>query len=266
MNNAPKGFSLGWAQTRALAANTFRESVRSRVFYILMAFATAMLVFSAVMSLLTIGSRAKIIIDLGLTVTSFITVMTAIFVGIGLIYTEIEKKTIYNVLSKPLGRAHFILGRYIGMMAVLAVNLLAMLVLLGLLLALFKGFTFKIFIAGGFIYLELAILTAIALFFSSVTSPVVSAICTMAFYIVGHTSSALLESLAPRITDPVGKTVAVWLFHLLPDLNILNVTNIISYDIPIAHGFTARAIIYTIAYVALLLTAACMAFSRRDLV
>ncbi len=257
---------LAWMQVRALAANTFREAVRSRIFYILMAFAVAMLLFSAVMSLLTIGSRAKIIIDLGLTITSFITVMTAIFVGIGLVYTEVEKKTIYNVLSKPLGRAHFILGRYLGLMAVLLVNLAAMLALLSLLLLLFGGFTWALFVAGAFIYLELAVLTAIALFFSSVTSPVVSAICTLAFYLVGHTSSAFLESLAPRLGSPAAKSAAGWLFHLLPDLNVLNVTNLIAYDIPLASGFATRALLYAAAYVALLLTAACLAFSRRDLV
>jgi len=258
--------SLGWIQVRAIASNTFREAVRSRIFYILTAFAAAMILFSAVMGMLTIGSRAKIILDMGLTVTSFITVMTAIFVGIGLVFTEVEKKTIYNVLSKPLHRAHFVLGRYLGLMAVLAVNLAGMLLLLSALLLFFGGFRPGLFAAGAFIYLELAVVTAIALFFSSVTSPVVSAICTVAFYIVGHTSSAFLETLSPRLAPGFGRTAAEGLFHLLPDLNMLNLTDAVSYDLPIAPGFVVRAVLYAVVTVVFLITAACMAFSRRDLV
>lgn len=260
------GAALGWIQVRAIAANTFREAVRSRIFYILTAFAVAMLLFSSVMGMLTIGSRAKIILDLGLTITSFITVMTAIFVGIGLVFTEVEKKTIYNVLSKPLGRTHFLLGRYLGLMAVLAVNLAAMMALLSLLLLVFGGFTVGLFAAGAFIYLELAVLTAIALFFSSLTSPVVSAICTLAFYLVGHTSSAFLETLAPRLTSPAAKRLAEWLFHLLPDLTMLSITDLVAYGLPVPGAFVLRAVLYAFVLVALLLTAACLAFSRRDLV
>lgn len=259
--------SLGWSQVRAIAANTFREAVRSRIFYILTAFAVAMLLFSSVMGMLTIGSRAKIILDLGLTITSFITVVTAIFVGIGLVFTEIEKKTIYNILSKPLNRTHFILGRYLGLLAVLFVNLLGMLSLLSVLLLLFGGFTWKLFAAGGFIFLELSVITALAIFFSSVSSPIVSAIGTLAFYIVGHTSTALQEALAPRMTSgSLSRTAVEWLFHILPDLNMLNVTDAVTYGLQLPAGFLLRAFLYGIAVSAFLIAAACMAFSRRDLV
>ncbi|MEJ2420668.1 MAG: ABC transporter permease [Acidobacteriota bacterium] len=257
---------LGLNQMWAIAVNSFREAVRSRIFYILMAFTVVMVLFSVVMSLLTVGSRSKIVIDLGLTVISFLSVMTAVFVGIGLVYQEVEKKTIYNVLSKPISRARFILGRYLGLMGVLFVNVLAMILLLAGLLLIFGGFTTGIFEAAGFIYLELAIITAIAVFFSSITSPVVSAICTIAFYIVGHTSNALTQLLAPDLSSEFGKGFVTFLYHVLPDLNILNVTDLIAYKIPIAEGFTEKALIYTAAYVVILLTASCMAFRHRDLV
>ena len=93
--NGREGNPPKWIQIQAIAVNTFREGVRSRIFYILFAFAVAMILFSAVMGVLTIGSRSKIILDLGLTFISFFCVMTAIFVGIGLIYQEVEKKTIF---------------------------------------------------------------------------------------------------------------------------------------------------------------------------
>lgn len=260
------GAALALTQVRAIAVNTFREAVRSRIFYILMAFAVSMIGLSAFMALLTVGSRNKILVDLGLSFSSLFSVLTAIFVGIGLVYHEVERKTIYNVLSKPLTRTRFILGRYAGLMAVLLVNLLAMMALLSGVLLLFGGFTAKIFAAAGFIYLEVAVLTALALFFSSISSPVVSALCTGAFFIVGRTSATLEEILAPMLHDPSAKGFVNGLYHLLPDLSILNITDLIAYDIPIAPGFVARAILYAALWVALPLTAACLAFRGRDLV
>lgn len=260
------GVSLALTQVRAIAVNTFREAVRSRIFYILMAFAVSMIGLSAFMALLTVGSRNKILVDLGLSFSSIFSVLTAIFVGIGLVYHEVERKTIYNVLSKPLSRTRFILGRYAGLMAVLAANLAAMMALLSGVLLLFGGFTWRIFAAAGFIYLEVAVLTALALFFSSVSSPVVSALCTGAFFVVGRTSATLEEVLAPRLQGPAGKGFVNGLYHLLPDLSALDISNLVAYDIPVARGFALRAVLYAALWVALLLTAACLAFRRRDLV
>lgn len=253
-------------QIISISKNTYKESIRSKIFYILMAFAVLILGFAVILSFLTIGSQKRIILDLGLAGISFFSVMTSIFVGIGLIYVEIEKKTIYNVLSKPMPRSLFIIGRYFGMMAVLGTNLLAMLLILTVLLAIFKGFTLMVFYAGFFIYMELAVITAIAIFFSSVASPVLSAICTLAFYLIGHTSSTFPEILVPLLHNQFEKKVAIALFHLLPDLSMLNVCNLITYEIPIAQGFTIRAIIYTFSYVLVLLVAACLIFRKRDLV
>lgn len=266
MSRAHGGGALALAQMRAIAVNTFREAVRSRIFYILFGFAVAMILLSAFMALLTVGSRNKILVDLGLSFSSIFSILTSVFVGIGLIHQEVERKTIYNILSKPLTRSRFILGRYAGLMAVLAVNLAAMVALLSVALLLFGGFTPKIFAAAGFIYLEVAVLTAIAIFFSSVTSPVVSALCTGAFFVVGRTSATLEELLAPEISDKTAKALVNGLYHLLPDLSVLDVTTLVAYDIPIAPGFTARALLFAGAWVALLLTAACLAFRGRDLV
>lgn len=263
---AEKMMALSALQVNAIMKNTFKEAIRSRVFYILMAFAVAMLGFAVVLSFLTVGSQKRVILDLGLAGISFFSVMTSIFVGIGLIYLEVEKKTIYNVLPKPMPRANFIIGRYFGLMAVLGTNLAAMLAILSVLLLFFKGFTLSVFQAGLFIYMELAIITAIAIFFSSVASPVLSAICTISFYIIGHTSKTFPDILVPLLQSPFQKKMATGLFHLLPDLSILNISNLVTYEIPIAPGFSARAVLYTVLFVTLLLIAACLCFRKRDLV
>jgi len=263
---ADKQKFLTLLQIRAIMKNTFKEAIRSRIFYILMAFAVAMLGFAVILSFLTVGSQKRVILDLGLAGISFFSVMTSIFVGIGLIYLEIEKKTIYNVLPKPMPRANFIIGRYFGLMAVLGTNLAAMLGILSVLLLIFKGFTISVLYAGMFIFMELAIITAIAIFFSSVASPVLSAICTISFYIIGHTSNSFPDILIPLLSSPLQKKLAAGLFHILPDLSILNISNLITYEVPIAEGFAARAILYTLLFVSLLLLAACLCFRKRDLV
>ena len=260
------GGGLGVLQVRAIARNTFREAVRSRVFYILLAFAICLLLFSAVMGFLAVGTITRVILDMGLSTVSYFSALTAIFIGIGLIFQEIERKTIYNILSKPISRARFLVGRYVGLMAVLLVNLAAMTTGLAVVLAVFGGFTPRILAAAGYIYLELLILTAVALFFSSVTSPIVSAICTVAFYIIGHTSSALPELLVPSVQSEFLRRVILGVYHVLPDLDLLGINNLVAYDIPTAPGFAVRAVVYTVLMVAVLLTAAALCFRRRDLV
>ena len=254
------------AQIYAIGKNTFKEAVRSRIFYILLAFAICLLLFSYVLGFLAVGTIRKVVLDVGLSTVSYFSAMTAIFVGIGLVYQEIEKKTIYNILSKPLPRSHFLIGRCLGLMSVLFVNLAAMMLVLSAVLAFVGGFTPRIFEAAFFIYLELMILTAVALFFSSVTSPVVSALCTVAFYLIGHTSSALPNLLLPSITSEWGRKAVLVIYHILPDLNMLNVNNLVAYNIPVAAGFTWRAVAYTGLMVTILLLAAGLAFKRRDLV
>jgi ABC-type transport system involved in multi-copper enzyme maturation permease subunit len=256
---------LALTQMGSIALNTFREAVRSRVFYILLAFAVSLLVFSSAMGFLSIGNLRRVILDMGLSTISGFSALTAIFIGIGLIYTEIERKTIYNILSKPLARHHFLLGRYAGLLLVLAVNVALMVLVLSAVLMYFGGFTAEIFPAVGYIYLELMILTAVALFFSSVSSPVVSAICTVAFYLIGHTSSALTEILAPQIKAAWAKQLVTVLYHVLPDLGILSINNLVVHEIAPAPGFAWRALLYTACTVTLLLLAAALALRRRDL-
>ncbi len=196
------GQALALTQVAAIAVNTFKEAVRSRVFYILLAFAVCLLVFSSAMGLMAVGSLSRVILDMGLSTMTLFSAMTAIFVGIGLVYQEIERKTIYNILSKPVSRTHFLIGRYCGLMAVLLTNLLVMVLALSLVLAAAGGFTGRILAAAGYTFLELMILTAVAIFFSSLTSPVVSALCTVGFFIIWRRVRASFNSSACAMRAP----------------------------------------------------------------
>lgn len=266
MSRQRSTLAMAGIQIAAIAQNTFKEAIRSRVFYILLAFAVSLLVFSTALGSLSLGNVQRIILDMGLSTISWFSAMTAIFIGIGLVYQEIEKKTIFNILSKPLSRTHFLLGRYAGLLLVLAVNLIAMVSALSVVLAFFGGFTMRVLAAAGYMYLELMILTAVALFFSSITSPMVSALCTVAFYIIGHTSASLADILVPQLQQPWAKSFVMALYHILPDLNILNINNLVVHDIPEAPGFAWRAVFYAFSMSAVLVIASVLCFRKRDMV
>ena len=151
----------------AIAVNTFREAVRDRVLYLIVVFAVVLIAASTLLSLLTVGSEEKIIKDFSLSMITLFGTATALFIGIGLVYKEIEKRTVYTLLSKPIRRGEFILGKYLGLCLTLAVNLAVMAGAFFILLAL-RGFSADgMWTALLLIYVELLLVTSIAVFFSA---------------------------------------------------------------------------------------------------
>ncbi|MCX7044331.1 MAG: ABC transporter permease [Candidatus Sumerlaeota bacterium] len=110
----------------AIAINTFREAVRNRILYIILIFAILMLVFSGVLKNFTISDDQRMIQNFGMAAINLFGVLIAIFIGITLIYNELEKKTIYTIVSKPIDRSHFLLGKYFGLLLTIYVNVLIM--------------------------------------------------------------------------------------------------------------------------------------------
>jgi ABC-type transport system involved in multi-copper enzyme maturation permease subunit len=251
----------------AIARNAFREAVRDRVLYNLVLFVLLLTGASIFIGELSGGQERKIIVDLGLSAMLLFGVFIAIFVGVGLVYKEIERKTIYAVFSKPVGRGEFLVGKYLGLCLTLLVNVVVMGV--GVSLALvyvnrgWDPLTPTIWPAVLLIYMELMLLTAITLLFSSFSSPALSALLTFVIFVIGH-FSADLKSLAGSL----GSTTARWLFtalyYLLP--NLANY----SFITPAAHGRTpATGLVfatglYTLIYIIVVLAAATLVFSRRN--
>lgn len=251
----------------AIARNAFREAVRDRVLYNLVLFVLLLTGASIFIGELSNGQERKVIVDLGLSAMLLFGVFIAIFVGVGLVYKEIERRTIYAVFSKPVGRGEFLVGKYLGLCLTLFVNVLVMGV--GVSLAL-------MFVSGGWdplvptiwpavllIYLELMLLTAVALLFSSFSSPALSALLTFLIFIIGH-FSADLKSLSVSL----GSTSARWLFTLLYYL-LPNLSNY-SFITPAAHGqapgpgFVLAVALYALVYITAILAAATLVFSRRN--
>ena len=252
---------------RAIARNAFREAVRDRVLYNLVLFVLLLTGASIFIGELSGGQERKLIVDLGLSAMLLFGVFIAIFVGVGLVYKEIERRTIYAVFSKPVGRGEFLVGKYLGLCLTLLVNVVVMAIGVSLALMYVNGgwdpLIPTIWPAVLLIYLELMLITAIALLFSSFSSPAVSALLTFLFFIIGH-FSADLKTLAVSL----GSTSARWLFtslyYLLP--NLANY----SFITPAAHGrapsaeFIFATALYAFVYIAVILATATLVFSRRN--
>lgn len=251
----------------AIARNAFREAVRDRVLYNLVLFVLLLTAVAIFIGELSGGQERKIIVDLGLSAILLFGVFIAIFVGVGLVYKEIERRTIYAIFSKPVGRGEFIVGKYLGLCLTLLVNVLVMGA--GVSIALMyvsRGLdplALRIWPAVLLIYVELMILTGVALLFSSFSSPALSALLTFFVFIIGH-FSADLKSLATTM----GSAGARWLFrslyYVLPNLANL------SYITPAAHGqlptatHVAGAILYALIYIVVILATATLVFRRRN--
>lgn len=262
----PGGSGSLWRMS-AIARNAFREAVRDRVLYNLVLFVLLLTGVSIFIGELSGGQERKIIVDLGLSAMLLFGMFIAIFVGVGLVYKEIERRTIYAVFSKPVGRGEFLVGKYLGLCLTLLVNVLVMGV--GVSLALvyvsrgWDPLIPAIWPAVLLIYLELMLLTAVALLFSSFSSPALSALLTFLTFVIGH-FSADLKILAVSM----GSTSARWfftgLYYLLP--NLANY----SFITPAAHGRTPAAgfvfatAFYALVYVTVILAAATLIFSRRN--
>ncbi len=251
----------------AIARNAFLEAVRDRVLYNLVLFVLLLTAAAIFIGQLSGGQERKIIVDLGLSAMLLFGVFIAIFVGIGLVYKEIERRTVYAIFAKPVGRGEFLVGKYLGLCLTLLVNVLAMGV--GISLALIfvsRGWdplALQIWPAILLIYFELTILTGVALLFSSFSSPALSALLTFFVFIIGHFSSDL-----KTLATSLGSTTARWFFnaiyYALPNLATY------SYITPAAHGqpptaaHLAAASLYALTYVVVILAAATLIFGRRN--
>jgi len=258
----------GLSRTSAIARNAFREAVRDRVLYNLVIFALLLIAGAIFLGELSAGQEAKIIVDLGLSAILLFGVFIAIFVGVGLVYKEIERRTLYAILAKPVGRGEFLLGKYLGLSLTLLVNVLIMGVGLSLALIFVKrGFdplVIRIWPAILLIYVELTILTGVALFFSSFSSPALSALLTFFVFVIGH-FSADLKTLAHSMGSAPARWLFAGLYYLLPNLANYNIIT------PAAHGVSPdpvsvlMAIVYGLVYVGVLLAATTLVFRRRNL-
>jgi ABC-type transport system involved in multi-copper enzyme maturation permease subunit len=256
-----------WRRILAIARNAFREAVRDRVLYNLVFFVLLLIVGAIFLGELSDAQESKIIIDLGLSAMLLFGAFIAIFVGVGLVYKEIERRTIYAIFSKPVGRGEFLVGKYLGLCLTLFVNVMVMGI--GLILALLyvrRGWEapiLNIWPAILLIYVELMILTAVAILFSSFSSPALSALLTFFVFIIGH-FSADLKTFAAAMGTTSARYLFGALFYLLPNLaNYSHITPAAHGQMPLPSLFFA-SLAYAVVYITVLLAAATLIFNRRN--
>jgi ABC-type transport system involved in multi-copper enzyme maturation permease subunit len=255
----------------AISYNTFRENIRDRVLYNLLAFAVIMIGLSVALGRLSIAERYRITVDVGLSSITVFGVLIAVFLGIGLVSKEIEKKTIYTLIAKPVHRYIFILGRYFGLMITLGVNVLIMAAAFTAVLWFNRAgdtgwpLTWPMVQAVALTYVELGIITAVAMVFSTFSTPTLSAIFTLSFFVIGRLTAGLRQ-----FTDPAENNILYWgveaLYYVVPNLtNYVRIEGAV-YGDGLGIGISLRIIAIGVLTIAFFLLMAITIFQRRNFV
>jgi len=251
-----------------VALNTFREAVRDRVLYSLVFFALLMMAAAVAVGQVSIGIEQTVIVSLGLSAISVIGVLISVFIGVALVSKEMDKRTLYALLAKPVRRWEFLLGKFGGLVLTLAVNTAAM--ALGLLLVmLYVKHSLErgdavVLVAVYFILLKLALIVALALLFSCFTTPLLAILFTVGLYIVGLYVQELRD-LPVEVMSPAMAAFTKWLSRLLPNFENFNVMAMAAHGRAVPGALILQNTLYAVVYCTIVLTAAAVVFSRRNL-
>jgi ABC-type transport system involved in multi-copper enzyme maturation permease subunit len=251
----------------SISFNTFREAVRDRVLYNLIFFALLLVAASLLFGQISIGIERIVLVNLGLTAISIFGIVIAIFIGIGLVSKEMDKRTLYTVLARPVRRWEFVLGKFFGLVGTLVVNTVFMAI--GFFAALlflvhrFQRSDAYLLVALYFIVLQFVIVTSLALLFSSFSSPLLSAIFAFSIFIIG-TFAEDLRAFAAMAQGPA-RYLAMGLAHLVPNFAALNVISSVAHEQPVAGMLVLFNSLYALLYATAAIAAAALIFERRNL-
>lgn len=266
------------ARVQLVAWHVFKEGARDRVLFTLVGFSVLLFGASLLLGQLTAGQDLKIIKDLGLAVIELAGVLMSVLVGVGLVAREIDKRSIYGLLARPVRRWEFILGKYLGLVMTLAGNLAVMTIALYAVLAWMQWTSAPVvrasweapamdpslLIAVVFLMVELAVLTAVALFFSTFSSSALwSTLFSLGVFVAGHFSGELRElasALGSRSAGAVGTVIGL----VLPAFGAFDVKAQVVHGLPIPLEYVGMTLAYGVLYAAAVLTATIAVFNRRD--
>ncbi len=263
---------------KTIAINAFKEAIRDKVLYNLLIFTLILIAASVFIGRLTIGEDQRVIKDIGLAAMSLFGVLIATFVGTNLVHKEIRKKTIYTIISKPIHRYKFILGKYCGLLLTIFVNLIIMTLALLLVLVLHKvifpyspsevdraiGYV-SLLKAVALILFELMLITSIAILFSTISTPTLSVFFTLAIYAIGHLTVDLKEMGAASKSALV-KSLSSFCYYVLPNLENFNIRAEMVRDLNISGKFMLYGIIYGILYIATVMLVSILFMERKEFI
>src|SRR5258708_3829671 len=250
-----------------IASNTFREAVRDRVLYNLIAFALLLSGAAILVGQISIDIERLVVINLGLTAVSLFGVVIAIFIGIGLVSKEIERRTLYTVLSRPVRRWEFIVGKFFGLAGALVVNTFFMGVgVFGALFFLSDKFLRAddlLLVGFFFIFLGFSVILLLSALFSSFSSPLLSAVFAFSLFVIGSFAEDLRNFAG--MAHGISRWLATGAAYLVPNFSALNVISSIAHEQPVASQLVVQNTLYALFYATMALSGAVLIFERRDL-
>lgn len=252
----------------AIALNTFREAVRNKIFGSLIFFSILLIVLSMVAAQLSLHNDERVIRDFTFFTTSIFAMVIAVYSSVTLLYTEIEKRTIYTILSKPIRRWEFLLGKFTGIQLLLVTILAGLLAISSIILAAQGAPVGASLVWGHFtLLLQLNIITAVAMLLASFSSPLLSGMISVAIFVAGNLMSQLTEvqELLRAQKNPLWRILRV-VEYILPNLESLSLSEAITYALPIEASYLVSATWYALSYTAVAMLLAMLIFARRDFV
>lgn len=248
----------------AIAGNTLRESVRNKIAYALLFFAIVMIGSGAIVSSLSYVESDRILQDVGLAAIRLFGVAIAIFVGIQLVYREVERRTVYTILSKPISRAQFLVGKFAGLTFTIWLQAACMGAAFAVVsFASGAPLAWQHLAFGLLVGVELALVVALATLFSSFSTPMLAAFFTTGFWAVGQLTRELRD-LGAASGQPALKFVTAVAFRVLPDLQSFDLATEAAHGLPLTASDVLLPLAYGFGYTTLVLLVAVAIFERRD--
>ncbi|MEO0123803.1 MAG: ABC transporter permease subunit [candidate division WOR-3 bacterium] len=248
----------------AIAENTFKESLRQRIMLLLIIFSILLIVISLFLEPFALGESPKLLRDFGMAVASLFGILVVIIIGSTLIHKDIEKRTIYTVIAKPVKRSEIILGKFLGLFLLIAILEGAMALIHQFVIFIYEGkFDISILINLPFSLIEIAVLLGILLLFSSFSSATLTSIMGVIFYVIGHASPDL-KLFADTVKIPGLKYLAYGFYYILPNLENFNLRLELVHKLPIFTDQVLFSICYGLIYTIFLLYLSVLIFEQRE--
>jgi ABC-type transport system involved in multi-copper enzyme maturation permease subunit len=248
-----------------LGTNTFREAVRDRVFHSILFFAVGVVVFSLILKDVSIGDQDKVVRSVAQGGIDLFASVIAIFLGISLVWKELEKKTIYTILSKPISRPIFILGKYTGLMLTVITEVVILTILYTVMMTLQQDFPPTVFFVSiGLLIVELALLTAWATLFSAYSAPMTASAFTLAIFCIGHLADDLW--LLGIKSEVVGmQNLLQILYWVLPNFEVLSIRDAAVHGRDVPWSQVLHSMGYGLVYTVIVLSGAVLIFQKKDI-
>lgn len=249
-----------------LALNVIGDSFRKKIFYVVFIFGLAMLALSPLLPSFELGLQTQFLRDVSLSLTSLFGVVLAVIVAVSQLPVEIEKRTIYNVLSKPVSRLEYYAGKYLGVIATLAIILAVMGIEIILLIYIkLKVFSPIVFEGIFLVFLESCLIAGFCYFMTTFTSVPVSVLAVIFFYLLGHVKTGYLHEKLVEGASGVWRIIAWSLYYLIPNLENFNISQQVGYGHGVPFSYVARVFLYALMFIGLFIFTGYAVFRRKDL-